>query len=399
MNALDCISCIPSNAYAGNPLREDRFVLAELFSNNSFQPDSIEIICEIYPQTSLERSADAVVLASNSDFKKDVEGQFAAIGDNYKVIPPSYLVRFKKAVVWNNMIFAMVGERLMPVYEFYRKSDRTEKGASLLGRLAACSKRASLQFDSQDVMFIGSAGSFNYGHWLIDDMPMLAGCSALGANSRELKILMSGYSGEINGVKIDSIDLILSPAKNASVLFLDTNTAYHIDNLYYVTPSSYHPYSKNPTALNFVKAAISEKLYNELPQHSAKKLFVNRKSSSTRNIANNEEVKSYMLARGYEEIFPEELTAKQQLLAFYTASDVVGVMGASMATAFMSPENSHICHLAPSGWLEPFYWDLCSVGRQNYSVIYGDVADGNEPLHSKDFFIDLSYLDQVVRGR
>lgn len=396
MSIQDCIACAPAGTYDNNPFNEDKFDLIGLMDSYKYYDNNIEVISQVFPEAALSRNIATEIFSHNNDFNEITSTQYKNIKNSHNYIIPSFLVRINKAVIWNNMIFVNNSGRLMPVYEFYRKTDRIEKGPHLIGRVAACPKHDIINVDQEDKLFVGSAGSFNYGHWLIDDLPAISGSNFINNDGRKIRLLMSGYSGSLNDIKLEGIGLLDTQKRISSSLFLDLNVAYHIENLYYVTPSSYHPHSKNPSSLEFVRRLFASETAGSITANKSRKIFINRKESSIRKIKNIDEVRAYLVSIGYEEYIPEDLSFQDQISLFKEASDVIGIMGASMASTVVCPVGTKITHLAPLGWVEPFYWDLSAVMGHKYSVIYGDVESIKSNPHLQDFTVDINLLISCI---
>jgi capsular polysaccharide biosynthesis protein len=148
------------------------------------------------------------------------------------------------------------------------------------------------------------------------------------------------------------------------VIFLNYRAAYFFPRLFFVSPSSYHPFVKCPQGVAFLRdhflAQATRLAINAGdPANAAggKRLFVTRRAL-WRNVVNLDEVIASFLAFDFEIVELERLSFVEQVRTFSQAEVVVGVMGAGMANVVFSPEGAVIVYLAPEGWKDPFFWDL-----------------------------------------
>lgn len=75
------------------------------------------------------------------------------------------------------------------------------------------------------------------------------------------------------------------------------------------------------------------------------KIFVSRSPSAVRPLLNLAEVESLAEASGYEVVYPDKLTFKEQVLKFSTANVVLGAHGAGLANAAFAPLGSVLFEL------------------------------------------------------
>jgi hypothetical protein len=64
-----------------------------------------------------------------------------------------------------------------------------------------------------------------------------------------------------------------------------------------------------------------------------------------------------------------------------------------MTNTLFSAVGTKLLYLCPSGWIEPFYWDLAAMCGHDYGVFYGDSEPGltSEP-HRSDFSVPVDEL-------
>jgi hypothetical protein len=299
----------------------------------------------------------------------------------------SAVLKIRNAFIKNSVLYFLNEDRYSILYESYRFPDRAGKVTELIDE----NSENILQINSngRSYLYIGSAGSFNYGHWLVDDLPRAKAWLDLRDKMDVIPIiLMPSHGDKMNDIRFQSLKELIDP--NIEVEFIDPDKTIKISDIYFATPVSFHPRIKNPAAINFVRDQASyyvRKGYRE----PGRKLFVARRPPNSRSITNFDEVWAFLSARGFEMVEPENLNFVDQVTLFQNAKIVVGQMGAAMTSTMFCQPATPLIYLAPIGWAEPFYLDLAAVGGQHYNILAGPAANDG-PAHMSDFSVPLGPL-------
>jgi uncharacterized protein len=406
---ITAISCNPRQLYGGGGYYDPVLGLDELLAVSDEHANSIETIAEIFPAESISRNPPDFIAGLDDAERAQLEQVFSAINNDANVLAPSLLVKIHDAAVWNNMLFVVRDGRYIPLYECYRFIERHLKVPDISHHVARVEQRIKRRIRTdQAFLFVGSAGSFNYGHWLIDDFPAY---TAVELTQRDFPtVVMSKAYPQMNNVRRDGLEtLTANGSARPDLMFVDPEMVYLFDEIYYATPVSYHPTLKSRAAIAYTKAACEAKF---APQPAARRrspkrrsrtkdqapserIFVNRPDYATRQIANIGEIRDVLHNFGFQEIWPETLSFERQWRAFRYAQCVVGIMGAAMTNTLFSLRETPLIYLAPAGWTEPFFWDLADANRQRYEVIFGAGSDREAP-HEASFSIDPDLLAQRI---
>ncbi len=388
------VSCAPELLYGNGGYYDAAHPIDQLLAVPTSVSSDITFEGLLYPQSVAHRSEPQC--ASSAEERQQLRQFFEHIGQTFNVCPPSILVKIKNALIWNNMVFTIVGNAIYAVYETYRAPDRDQQGVNLESRIPAESERLNLPDDAGN-LFIGSAGSFNYGHWLVDDFAKLAATSSVKKTIRKIRIVMSGFNHVIDPVRMRGAELFLDKASGDEAVMLDRSVCYKVDTLYFPTPVSFHPVLKNPNALAFTRGFLIEAAESRRnPTSKNHKLFVNRASNWPRHIVNIEEVRSVLKPLDVLETDCESIDLLDQVSMFYNSASVMGIMGAAMTNQLFCRKETSCLYLAPSGWSEPFYWDMCDQIGETYKVYYGraDTASGPDAFR-RSFSVDATAALQL----
>ncbi|WP_122928461.1 glycosyltransferase family 61 protein [Sphingobium sp. LF-16] len=351
----------------------------------SYSYDNIEYMFNIYDGKYYRNSAVIDMILDNED------GWGQSLIDKYNSekhchSAASSVIRLSNAIINNSIIYFKNGDDYSILYETYRFPDRVgktlifdeiEEGMEYYGSL------------DKSYLYIGSAGSFNYGHWLVDDLPRAKAWIELNAkHGINSVVLLPSHGEKMNDIRMSSLKCLIN--KDICVEFVDIEDRIKIKNLYFATPVSFHPRIKNPASINFIREKACA-LYSDHGFEAKKRLFVARRPPNSRSIINFDEVWNFLKLRGFEMVEPEKLDFVDQVKIFREAEIVVGQMGAAMTGTMFCQPATPVIYLAPIGWAEPFYLDLATVGGQHYNILAGPTS-GDGPAYMSDFVVPLGPL-------
>jgi capsular polysaccharide biosynthesis protein len=179
---------------------------------------------------------------------------------------------------------------------------------------------------------------------------------------------------------------------------IDPDNAQYFPKVYYVTPVTDHPLSKSPIAMDYAaRESVSALLRGASVERDghAERIFVGRRNGY-RNLLNMDALRQRLSKMCFRYVDAEALSFAQQVETFSQATVVVGLMGAAMTNTLFCRPTTPVIHLAPRGWIEPFYFDLAAVRGHRYHALYGDIDDTGRPPHLSDFVIDIDLLARFI---
>ena len=357
---------------------------------------AISVIGELYPAASYRRPIPAI--AASDAFRIQLERVCDDVNRTHHSAQQSLLVSLATAYVYGPVIYVeAIGEPAL-LLETHRFNDRRFVTAPHPRNILDTFE----DFDSQPdscAIFIGSAGSFNYGHWLVDDLPRLKAVHALRARFPTLKIrvLLSLLGDVIDAIRRESAQAYLSAIDNYTVEFLDCKIPYKIGNLFYASPVSLHPATKLPAAIAWVSeqaAILRRDALQGLPRSD--RIFVTRRPPDGRILLNHEEIAGFLAGHGFIIVDMNGLSFSQQIDLFRDGGVIVGCMGAAMTNTILCRSPVTVVILAPEGWVEPFYWDLAAVRGDRYAACYGEPDNKDVPANASSYSIDVARLASVM---
>jgi len=330
-------------------------------------------------------------IIATPEHARDLTLTYERVNKDYGVGAASWLFELSNAVIYRNVLYVQSDTDRYVVYETHRSPDRAD--APLLNDDTPIHSELS---DRRSVYFyLGSVGSFNYGHWLTDDLGRLTAIEHLRAlyPRRKVRVVIPSYgdgpeavAAPWNETRRTAIQRFCHRffGSDVRVVLLDTYQPCRLDNLFYASPISYHPILKSPAALRAV-ARRFRPFFRSRPRGRLTRLFVTRQSTRGRALENVDAVARAFEQIGFTIINTERLSVRSQAEIFSSAKVVAGIMGAAMANTLFCSEGTRVIHFAPEGWLEPYYWDLANVCGHEYIPCYGASVPSDGPLHMSSF--------------
>ncbi|AMN44602.1 glycosyltransferase family 61 protein [Rhodoplanes sp. Z2-YC6860] len=386
------LSCNPAYLYEDGGYYDRETPLSNLQDVYSRLGGSIKVVAQLSSAHEACRPMPAHIAGPDKKFIEKTISHYQQLNENRRRLAPSMLVEINNAVIWNNCLFVVCGGELLRLYEMHREHDRAEMASDHLGAALAAVRNSVVIHPDSNVLFSGSIGSFSYGHWLVDDFCRLAAIPHLTTSIAPMSVVMSETGAHIDAIRKEGVLAAGHGRTLGEILFVDKNEAHFFPRLFYVTPATYHPFLKHPQSLR-ASAEICHRAFAPGASHrNSKRLFINRDVAYRRQLINAVEVKALLHAHGYQELFPETMTLREQWEAFSFATHVIGIMGAAMTNTLFSGPGKKLLYLAPDGWIESFYWNLAAMLGQPYSVIYGEPIGESQHHHMSSFRVDLALL-------
>lgn len=330
--------------------------------------------------------------------------QGARLAARFPPVPPTLLLESRDIRLAGNALFTFEDGRKRVLFETTRPQERHVAPGP--GPAAdPCDERIG----GDGLTFLLNAGSsFNYGHWLIDDVPRLRAVTMLRARHPGLPITVAlvGYMPHVDTARARSVRLVLGDMPGLTVRFLDRTKCYRFARLHHATPSALPCERKSPDALRFLRRqgrhrTLLPRLWQRvrwLGQPSRRRLFVDRHPDRGRALVPREGVLALLERRGFTVIDPETLSPRQQAIRFAEAEIVVGIAGAGMANTVFCAPGTPVIHLVPEGWEDPFYWEIAVANGLAYHAVYGPRVPSEAPEFLQDFRLDPADLAAALEA-
>ena len=107
-----------------------------------------------------------------------------------------------------------------------------------------------------------------------------------------------------------------------------------------------------------------------------RRLLVERKGP-TRKIQNFDEVQAFLTHEGFETVFLEGMSIREQILLFQSAEFVIGTHGAGLTNLLFCEPGTKVLDFMPSVETRPFFWLISEGLNLRHAVQFCSGADGD----------------------
>ena len=344
----------------------------------------------IYGKISLDKNFN--FLNENSTNKLD-----KVIIDNF-----TYNVfKIKKARIYTDLVqnvAVILKNNLIPEASFQKINSHVKEEIHNVC-LKKGTPRIKIKKNGKLLSLIQDASENNFSHWLLDILP-------------RIKIFEQNNS-------IEDIDYFLLPELKYSfqretleILKIPFNKILsdkqnrHIEaNVLYVTGHPWHKKGNVQDEIIYIPEWIinwlREKfLANAEYKNVSEKIYIDRSDSlfSHCQIINSDEVWEFLKNEGFTKIKSTEITFKNQIGLFNSATTIVGAHGAGLTNMIFSKSNTNIIEFAPKNHPNNFFYRVSQINNLNYKkIVSKDLRLSN---HNKkgDILVDLKILKEYFEN-
>lgn len=252
-------------------------------------------------------------------------------------------------------------------------------------------------------IMINGIASYNYYHWLLEFIPRLELINKLKKYSH-IPFLVDQVCHDIPQLE-ESILLLKKHHQN--IIFLEPNKQYHVKNLVVPSYTSWNVINlKKGITLRETDSIISPQTINFLRSNYLlkinkfhkieKKIYISRAMGKNRKF-NEKEIRQVFLDRGFEIIYPEELTFLEQIETFSRAEVVAGATGAGLTNIFFAPKSAIIICLVSQPMDFTGFSNIAGLNNQNMIFLVGKSnKNNNHPYYQADFTIDPDRVAHAI---
>ncbi len=219
-------------------------------------------------------------------------------------------------------------------------------------------------------------GAANYGHWMIEMLPMLHLALSRLADHR-IGVLVHDVSEPMLGqIMQQTLRRLGIEDRRVRVSGLDP---VFVRELIMVEGMTEHGSYMSPLVRD-----CHDRLAHGIAGHGVERVFLTRGAGHGRNFADEAHVARLASERGYAVVSPAGLGLEGQIALMRDARLVAGVMGAAMTNLIYARPPCRATLFAPAAMPDTFFWfiaNLCGVSyREIRCAQSGPGSDWNRPL-------------------
>jgi capsular polysaccharide biosynthesis protein len=314
--------------------------------------------------------------------------------DEYKYEQwPAFVATIPNGRVWGRNCAVITPDDIL------LKDVSREFGAygGIMGEKHSVHRRLKLSNCTQvkgNVAVMGTAGCYNYGHWLFDTLPRVYLLQQAGVFDK-IDYFVLDYTG-LHFQK-ESIKALGIPEEK--IIRANDLWKFHIEAETLFVPAlparlgTYGDWSTPFLRETFLKRKLDKPV----------RIYLSRRKAPSRRPVNEEEVLAYLESKGFIEFLAEDHTIEETACYFASAEAVVGIHGSGSANfAFLSAGACAVDIIAPKH-VDPYFWILCNFNKAQYAYLFGKgerPPEGTDLVALKideDLMIDLNDLDILLK--
>ncbi|MBK0403773.1 glycosyltransferase family 61 protein [Adhaeribacter sp. BT258] len=212
------------------------------------------------------------------------------------------------------------------------------------------------------------AETSNY-HWFLDCLPRLV---VLAQTVQEPLTLI--VNANMPQFQFDTLNYVLKEFPHIDVAYIRKNEKWECEH--FLMPS----FVANNVS-GYLPKEISSFLRNKIltgyridPKPPTRKIFISRSRASKRRIKNEVELLPVLERFGFEVVFPETLSYREQVALFHESRIIAGPHGAGFTNTFFA-QNATVLELHPATAVKPHYFLLSKGLDLDYHYLIGSEAD------------------------
>ncbi|MGB3513953.1 MAG: glycosyltransferase family 61 protein, partial [Microcoleaceae cyanobacterium] len=106
-------------------------------------------------------------------------------------------------------------------------------------------------------------------------------------------------------------------------------------------------------------------------EYRARYVYISRRYSHRRPMANEVEVEELMASLGFSIVYAERLSFEEKAMLMHHTSVLVGTIGAGLSSILMCHPNTTIVEILPNFYLvDSYYYPACVLGEHNFYPLY-----------------------------
>lgn len=243
--------------------------------------------------------------------------------------------------------------------------------------------------NSKSVLLSVDAGS-NYFHWMCHVLPKIHLLNESKINWNEInKIIVPENRGDFVKETLDALNI-----PQDKILETKSGDHYIFDTLIVPCKPNRHIHMSR-WSFDFLRDSFLKG-----SKHPPVKLFISRRDSSGRGVANKDEVRAVLNPLGFQEVFLEDYTVAQQARLFNGATEIISSHGAGLTNLAFCEPGTKVIELFSPNYVHPLYWNFCNILDLDYYYLIGEgkrPERGVDPhLKNEKISVNIEELKKII---
>jgi hypothetical protein len=327
---MNYFSIAPEIIYADVEWLDSEIALSDI-TVPGLENKHIELIKQVPVTKSIIGKEPLTIRTQTEEFDsrmKEIHQYFVAYARNTSENGfATVLVLIKDFYVAKNQIVFRSNKDMFALYEMNRTNERYLFGREYFESIdwSNIVKIAP----TPNSLVVASAGSPNWGHFLVDELPRICMFISEISTLEEINLYFTGYahySGQFNQNRIEAVR-ILFPEHRVQCHLLDNNKVSYFESSKYYSPITFHPFYKNGALTRLPKLILNSRAEIGLGKNSRKLFCLRRNGARSIPEADIASLRSLFEPLGFLFYYPEEHSTENQCQQRRIINQVIDVVG------------------------------------------------------------------------
>jgi capsular polysaccharide biosynthesis protein len=234
-----------------------------------------------------------------------------------------------------------------------------------------------------------------YYHWTIDLLPRIGILERSGIDWDKIDRFVVNSIGK--GFQRETLEVLGIPKEK----IIESDRHPHLQAKELIVPSfAGHLGSPRAFSLQFLR----DKFFRTSRQQYPDKIYVSRAKAKHRQVINDTEVTNLLSRYGFETVFLEELSLREQTALFSQARVIVSAHGAGLTNLVFCTQGATVVEIFSPNYTRTYYLAISNLlGLKHYYLMGENLrCDLIRNLMYKstlfeDIFVNLDYLETIIK--
>jgi capsular polysaccharide biosynthesis protein len=232
--------------------------------------------------------------------------------------------------------------------------------------------------------------SGSYHHWLWDDLPRLL--TAMPHLPSDTQFLIPENPKDYHLEALAALEIEQFRLHEHS-----SETETKVERLWFATPLGHSEWAATAPAVAS-QLRDSFRKFVQPEQTNDRKIYISRQKARQRRIVNENELLSIIIEHGFEMVFAEDLTFREQAKLFGQASCILGVHGAGLTNMIFANSGCEVLEiqLDDPNCSRSHYWMMASILGHRYNCVVGEAIQNPSKSYDPNCHLDLEKITSLL---
>lgn len=202
---------------------------------------------------------------------------------------------------------------------------------------------------------------------------------------------------------VDTINIFNHP-----IIYVNKGIKYKVNSLIYPSPNTWVPFCIKQNRildskdLRFSREAFlnirSSSLKNVENRNVFRRIFVSRANAGFQRLVNEKEIQALFEKYGFEIVYPENMSYRQQVLVFHEAKCIAGMSGAAMTNLIYCADNATYITFSNDSNEMYFYPTIARLMGLECHILPAEIYEDTGRISTSTFIADVEECERYLKS-